>query len=298
MEMFNDLRSDPEIQDNYQFWFYLYPTGQPFWFSAAQMREDMAHVRDVLDPNLQDASLDQMVLVGHSMGGLVSKLQTVNSGEDFWRTISDKPPAALNADPTTANTLAKTLFFRPNSSVRRVITIGTPHRGSEFANDTTRWLSRRLINISNRFVNGRQRLLKDNPDYFREDAILSIDTSIDSLAPDSPFLPVLLTAQKGPWISYHNIVGQIPSEGIIWRLTGDGDGVVPLSSARLNPEEIQSQVVVPADHSNVHRHPLAIREVRRILLEHLNGLRNYQPRPIAQLGGAVPFGPPLPTISQ
>ena len=46
MEMFNDLRSQPEIRDHYQFWFYLYPTGQPFWLSAAQLRRDLAKVRD------------------------------------------------------------------------------------------------------------------------------------------------------------------------------------------------------------------------------------------------------------
>ena len=49
MEMFNDLRSDPSAR-HYQFWFYLYPSGQPFWFSAAQMREDLAHMRRVARP--------------------------------------------------------------------------------------------------------------------------------------------------------------------------------------------------------------------------------------------------------
>ena len=34
MEMFNDLLAYPEIRSNYQFWFYLYPTGEPFWVSA------------------------------------------------------------------------------------------------------------------------------------------------------------------------------------------------------------------------------------------------------------------------
>ena len=29
MEMFNDLRGIEEIRDHYQFWFYLYPSGQP-----------------------------------------------------------------------------------------------------------------------------------------------------------------------------------------------------------------------------------------------------------------------------
>ena len=34
MEMFNDLQSFPEIREHFQFWFYLYPTGQPFWRAA------------------------------------------------------------------------------------------------------------------------------------------------------------------------------------------------------------------------------------------------------------------------
>src|SRR5262249_36280200 len=50
MEMYNDLRSDPAVREHYQFWFYLYPTGQPFWFSGTQMREDLATMRRTLDP--------------------------------------------------------------------------------------------------------------------------------------------------------------------------------------------------------------------------------------------------------
>ena len=88
-----------------------------------------------------------MVLVGHSMGGLVSKLQTVDSGNDFWRTLSDKPFAELKADPEIRDQLAETFFFDPNPSIRRVVTIGTPHRGSEFSNDFTKWLGRKLIHV-------------------------------------------------------------------------------------------------------------------------------------------------------
>ncbi|MEZ6119533.1 MAG: hypothetical protein R3C28_23605, partial [Pirellulaceae bacterium] len=73
MEMFNDLRGVPEIRDNYQFWFYLYPTGQPFWLSASQLRSDLQQIRHDIDPYHQNGNLDQMVLVGHSMGGLISR---------------------------------------------------------------------------------------------------------------------------------------------------------------------------------------------------------------------------------
>jgi hypothetical protein len=274
MEMFNDLRSDPLVRQHYQFWFYLYPSGQPFWFSAAQMREDLAHMRGALDPELRHPALDQMVLVGHSMGGLVAELQTIDSGNEFWHTLSERPFSELQADDQVREGLARTFFFDPNPSIRRVVTIGTPHRGSEFSNDATRWLSRKLIRIPSMIMQGRNQLLARNPNFFRPGAPLDVTTSIDSLAPESPLLPVLLAAQHGPWVKYHNIVGEKPERGLdSWLSGGDGDGVVTLASARL--DDAESQIVVPADHSHVHRHSQSILEVRRILLEHVAELRSF-----------------------
>ncbi len=276
MEMYNDLRSDPLVREHYQFWFYLYPSGQPFWNSATQMREGLALMRRELDPARGYPALDQMVLVGHSMGGLVSKLQTVESAGAFWQTMSERPFAELDADEETVRTLASTFYFRPNPSVRRVVTIGTPHRGSEFANGATRWLGAKLITVPRKMLEGRDRLLARNREFFRTDAPLDIKTSIDSLAPESPLLPVLLSADPGPWVRYHNVVGHDPEAG--WReyLVGEGDGVVSLASARLDEmEQLRSQVIVPADHISVHRHPQTILEVRRILLDQLAELRQF-----------------------
>ena len=280
MEMFNDLRSDPVVRDHYQFWFYLYPTGQPFWLSGTQMREDLALMRRKLDPERRHPALDQTVLIGHSMGGLVSKMQTVDSGDEFWRTTSDHPFSELQADNDVTRSLANAYFFDPSPSVRRVVTIGTPHRGSQFANGTTRWLGHKLITLPQQMLQGRQELLARNKGFFRPDSPIEITTSIDSLAPESPILPVLLAARPGPWISYHNVVGREPDLG--WRrwFLDDGDGVVSLDSARLDDmPQLRSQIVVPSDHVNVHRHPRSILEVRRVLLEQLAELEQFPREP-------------------
>jgi pimeloyl-ACP methyl ester carboxylesterase len=277
MEMFNDLRSDPAVRQYYQFWFYLYPSGQPFWLSAAKMREDLAHMRKSLDPTREAPALDQMVLVGHSMGGLVAKLQTVDSGNQFWKTQSEHPFSELQADPEVRARLAAAYFFEPNPSIRRVITIGTPFRGSEFSNDITKWLGRKLIHVPTSLMQGRSQLASRNPNYFLPTAPLNINTSIDSLSPKSTFLPVLLEAPNGPWVKYHNIVGQAPHEGVTNKValyfSGDGDGVVSLASAQL--DKAASQIVVPADHMSVHRHPQSILEVRRILMQHVAELQGF-----------------------
>ena len=91
MEMFNDLRSDPQVREHYQFWFYMYPTGQPFWYSAAEMREDMEHVRQVVDPRNEKSGARPDDTRRPQHGRLVSKLQTVDSGNEFWNTAERTP---------------------------------------------------------------------------------------------------------------------------------------------------------------------------------------------------------------
>ncbi len=276
MEMFNDLRSDPYVRQHYQFWFYLYPTGQPFWVSASQMREDLAAARRVVDPNVAQPALDQMVLVGHSMGGLVSKLQSIDSGNQFWATMSDRPFGQLKANSELKRELERAFFFQPNPSVRRVVTIGTPHGGSKYANDVTQWVGNSLIRLPMNLVTGRQQLLADNKGYFRPDAPLEIRTSLDSLDPQSVLLTTLRRADPGPWVQFHNIAGRHPPSGISRWFSKEGDGVVSLESASLDgSSNVASQLVVESDHLSLHRHPQSVLEVRRILLDQLAELERF-----------------------
>ena len=289
MEMYNDLRSDPQVRENYQFWFYLYPTGQPFWTSAAQMRGELAELRATVDPQREHPAIDQMVLVGHSMGGLVSKLQTLDSGDAFWSQVSERPLSELNATPETKQALSATYYFAPNPSVRNVITIGTPHRGSPFSNDVTRWLGNKLISAPMSMLQMSQQLLAKNGDALRPDSPLLVRTSIGSLSPDSPLLPVMLTADPGPWVGYHNIVGRVPNQGVRGYFAGDGDGIVNFESARLDEmKNLRSQVIVPADHVSIHRHPQSILEVRRILMEQVRELENFGREDIRVAGATDP----------
>jgi len=296
MEMFNDLRSDPQLRDHYQYWFYLYPTGQPFWLSAAKFREDMAEMRSRIDPNRLRPELEQMVLVGHSMGGLIARMQTADSGDDYWKIVSDKPIAELKAEPEARAQIEQVFYFRANPSVKRVITIGTPHHGSDFANDTTRWLSHKLITLPRMML--REQVVKDNPDYFRDADLLKVKTSVDSLAPDSPILPVLLeTADRSPTVRYNNIIGVIPKDsGFFGRVVGGGDGIVSAESAHLPHAE--SEIAVNAHHSSVHRHPQSVLEVRRILLEHLNEVRTGAEPPVRRAFELASPAIPLPEVPE
>jgi hypothetical protein len=86
-------------------------------------------------------------------------------------------------------------------------------------------------------------------------------------------------------VAYHNVVGHDPEAG--WRkyLVGEGDGIVSLDSARLDRmRQLRSQIIVPADHITVHRHPQSILEVRRVLFEQLAELQEFPHA--AQVAGA------------
>jgi pimeloyl-ACP methyl ester carboxylesterase len=268
MEMFNDLRSQPEIRNHYQFWFYLYPTAQPFWLSAAQLRRDLAKVRAVLDPQHEEPALDQMVLIGHSMGGLISRLQTVQSGDAFWQLVSHEPLARIKTEPEVRQKLQETFFFEPSPSIRRVVTISTPFHGSTFSNQMTQWLLERLIDdLPKTIANSQQQLFRDNPGAFPSQSLLRINTSIDALAPNAAIFAAILGSRRPPWVAYHNIVGVSPKP---WRLSTLATDVVSRDSAHV--DDVASEIIVPAEHMTVHAHPAAVLEVRRILLEHLADL--------------------------
>lgn len=271
MPMFNDLRSFDELRKNYQFWFYQYPTGQPFWLSATQMREDLNILRDRLDPDRRYEALNQMVLVGHSMGGLVSRMQTLDSKDQFWRILSDKPFEEVQGDPKDLEVLRQAAFFKANQDIRRVVTIGTPHRGSDYANDTTRWLGRKLITLPQIMVSTGRELVSQNPGVFQNTDLLTSSTSIDSLSPESDVFSAMLRAPRADWIAFHNIIGVVPNDGWFADKDKRSDGVVDYTSAHM--DDTVSEVVVESEHQSIHRNPKAILEVRRVLLSHLESVR-------------------------
>jgi pimeloyl-ACP methyl ester carboxylesterase len=285
VRMFNDLRANHEIHNHYQFWFYSYPAGQPFWLSARQMRQDLAQIHQELEGHGGSENLSEMVLVGHSMGGLISTLQTMDSGDTFWKMVSDSPLEEFAGEPEHLAMLKKTFYFSPNSSIRRVITIASPFGGSNFANDAARWLSKKLFTLPETEVDPLEQIAERNRPRLKDKSFLTNATSLDSLAPDAAVLRAMRASRVSPKVKYHNIIGRIASRNLL-NFTGrepeyDGDGVVSLESAQ-NPWA-DSVVAVQAEHSSVHQHPACIYEVRRILLENLMELNRMQVRRPLQL---------------
>ena len=283
--MIDDLRANREIHENYQFWFYSYSTAQPFWVSANQFRKDLREIRREVDPQQANPVLDEMVLVGHSMGGLVSLLQTIDSGDRYWEIISDRPIGDLKGNPETVAALKEMFYFQSNPSIKTLITLATPFKGSDFSNRATQWISQRLITLPALTTNDFEKLAVQNSDILKNSYLFTRSNSIDSLAATNPIFEAIAETKIPDHLSTHNIVGQLEKKSVFGRPTAEssdsGDGVVSLSSA--TSPKANSQVFVAAEHSKLHQQSGSIFEVRRLLLAQLAEKERVQPRPIPPL---------------
>ena len=282
-KMFNDLRANPQIRANYQFWFYSYPTGQPFWFSARRMRNDLRELRQLLDPAGKSEELQEMVLVGHSMGGLISLMQTIDSDNYFWNMISARPLEEFKGEPAAMELLEETFFFNANPNVKRVITIASPLQGSEFATPAIRWTGRKLFTLPAEQRRQVLKIVRENGSMIKSQELLTTATSLDSLASDATIFTALNQANPNPQTVYHNIYGQIPHRSWFPKSNsgpGEGDGIVSIESARHH--RAVSHRSVPEEHSDVHQHPTCILEIERILLDSLAEKNRIHQRNIPQ----------------
>ncbi len=162
----NEIQSQPDLMERYQIWGFEYATGEPFLASAAALRQQLREVVPTVDPCGTDEALAQMVLVGHSMGGLIAKLQITWGGDPLWSAVSCVPFERLVASPSARQTLAASFYFEPSPLISRVVFIGTPHRGSPWARRPVGRLASQLVEESPAVIGAHDQLVCDNPDAF------------------------------------------------------------------------------------------------------------------------------------
>jgi hypothetical protein len=268
----NQILGDPELRDRVQVWVYFYPTGVPALVSAGGLRAQLRAARSFFSRPGQPPALNEVVLVGHSMGALVCRPLVTHSGEALWN-------AAIRAQPTSAaatalasaasaplsvhdQALRELLVFEPEPYVRRVIFIAAPHRGSAWADN---WLGRLVgsrIFIPDDFSEAWKELMSLTPQEMTP-FLASVAqgrklNSVRALSPQNPVLLALARLPVAPGIPFHTITGD--------RGRGDGakasDGVVTYASSHL--DGAASEKVVPSGHFMTND-PACTNEIIRIL---------------------------------
>ncbi len=260
-EMLNRLENDPQLRRRYQFWLFAYETGNPLLYSAMRLREALERARTTMDPCGADPALRRMVIIGHSQGGLLSKLMTVELEAQVRALVSLTAEVEYRVGEETREHLRRMTAIHPLPFVRRVIFLATPHRGSYIAGNWLVHQLARLVRLPGDLLRGAGELLMADPRLAQR---LGGDfSSVSGMTPGSPVVTVLAQAPLAPWITGHSIIA-VRGAG---PLAAETDGIVAYSSAHL--EGMASELVVRSGHS-VQQHPAAIEEVRRILLKHLD----------------------------
>ena len=270
-QMLNTLLHDPILRRKYQFLGFAYSSGNPIFVSGALLRRELNALRaHLVQQKRSTEAFDKMVLIGHSMGGLLSRLQVTSCNEAL---VLEKLKLKATGEfkkklsPEELRKLQELINFAPAPFIKRVVFIAVPHRGSQIAMGYIARagaslirlpadLVRRNIEIFNTLFKGKK----------KEEFPLRAATGVDNLRPDNIMLQVLNSLEIPAALPYHSIMGNKDAEGI----PGGSDGVVPYTSSHL--DGAVSELVVKSRHS-VQQNSLAIQEVRRILLLHVDPKR-------------------------
>ena len=262
-ELVNELENDPRFWENYEIWLFMYNTGNPIAYSAMLLRDALTKVVKELDPDDKDMGLKRMVVMGHSQGGLLTKMTVIDSGTHLWP--FSVPPDELDLDVETRELLTNSLLLKPLPFVRRVVFIATPHRGSYQALGILGRLGSWMVNLPGRFTKLSLTLLTLQGKGFVLGPMSGIPTSVDNMNPNNRFIVGLSGIPIADGVIAHSIVGVEgggpPADG--------GDGVVKYSSAHI--DGVASEKIVHSAHS-MQGNPETIQEVKRILIEHAESL--------------------------
>jgi pimeloyl-ACP methyl ester carboxylesterase len=258
--MINTLRSNDLIRQRFQFWFYSYPSGYPYQYSAAILR------RQLDDVQKRYQMRNKMVVIGHSMGGCISRLLITDVGDKLWMDYFGKPASELEMSDETKKVLEESLIFGHRPEVGRVVFVAAPLKGADMAAGWMGRLGARLVKAPFALAQVGSEVLQKVTFAEGRGSLNRMPNSVDTLSPNNRFVKAINTFPLSQTVPYHSIVGD-RGRG------GNKDNTKPVSSDGLVPywssflPEAKSELIVPSGHG-AHQHPDAINEMKRILLLH------------------------------
>ena len=260
----NEVMGDRQLRLNYQVWEVYYPTNAPIAVNLAEIRTALDATLAHVDPGGKARASNHMVLVGHSMGGVIARLLVSSSGDALWKLLPPREHLSATRRAKLRERLAPYLQFQPMPQVSRAVFLSAPHRGTPYAQQRlARWIGNLIRLPSNvlKTVANVSELLKDDTGQVHT---LRVGNGVGNLSDEDPFIRATENLRISPRVRYHSIIGVYKRGGA--PLVSTSDGVVPYTSAHL--DGATSELVVPSWHS-VQETPEAILELRRILRQQL-----------------------------
>ena len=262
-DMIAELQADPEVSKRYQFWAVYYPSGMSIPFTRRLIARQFDAVQAHFDPAGKNLASQNIVVVGHSMGGVITRALITDVGDRYWNAISDADFSEIRADEKERADFQSLVFFKPVPHIRRAVFIAAPHRGASLAQNWVSLLISRLVRLPADLVKVQLTLLKDNikllkPSYYGR----GTPTSVHSLSPNAPIFAALNGSPPTRNVPYHSIIGVRKASDPL----KSSDGFVSYESSHL--DGAASEKLVPTGHS-AYACEDAVDEVKRILKLHL-----------------------------
>lgn len=264
-QVYNDIQGDPVLRSKYQLWLVRYPTGNAVLYSSLQVRKEFDKTRNAFDPFRINPTFDQMVVMGHSLGGLMTKSMVIESGDELWNAAFTLPMSEVRASPETHAMIRETFTLRPHTEIKRVVFVATPHQGSRLANiGLFQFLAQKIIRQPDQFAEVRKELVALNgPNVFKRGMVAQSLNVIEGVTFGNPVIEAMSRLPVAPHVRAHSIIANVRKNAPLREGT---DLVVAYESAHI--EEVVSEHIVPGNHFCLDR-PHASAEIQRILHEHL-----------------------------
>ena len=141
------ILNEPALFSRYQIWHVYYPSGPPPFYTASRTRDDLQSFLTVLD---SPTVAEHAVIIGHSMGGIISKLLATKTDFTLWDTAFNKRPDEILTEEFTE--VKNVFIFEPVFKKSKIFFMDTPFKGSEVANSTIAHIGALLVTLPTEFT--------------------------------------------------------------------------------------------------------------------------------------------------
>ena len=268
----NDIMGDAILREHYQVWQIFYSTNMPILESRFQIYALLKQAFGSLNP--KDAAAQDAVLIGHSMGGIISRLLVSDAdiSKQALELMNNRQQTRLRKHPV----IGERLKMKPIENFDRAIFLAAPHRGTDYADRWFTLAARKIIKLPATFLTTLADTLTsydvDLKDFVKTLTNDVIQNGPSDLSKKSKFMELTASIPPEKGLVFHSIMGNITKSDDPNVIT---DGIVPYKSAHL--DGAVSEKIFTGGHS-IQETPEAVLELRRILRQHLVDHGLYKPK--------------------
>lgn len=258
----NQAYADPQLRARYEFWTFGYPTGAAIPYLASEFRESIGRLQAFR--NQYGAREPDLVIVGHSMGGLLAKAVTQFGGDEEWNWLFKVPIEELRVSEQEREVLRRMIYYRPIPEVERVVLCAVPHRGSRLAKKPAARLVSNLVQVPEQLAEATKNIQKQSAYALTPEGIEMAKknlSSLDQLRPTSQVTAEFLNKPLNPGVKFYSVIGNNEDKPLPPEETTDG--VVDYESSHI--DGVLSEKIIQDSPHGVHRTPGGIAEIIRIL---------------------------------